>query len=165
MATLEKISQLCDRVLSTVVTAFSILMILVAGLQIVARAVFDLPLSWSEETATYVFIWWVYLGAALAVRTENHLGIDYLVSRFPPRLLRLNTILVYVLMLAFVVLMFRYGIFLTRTTMNDLTPITQIPFGLIFLIQPICGVFMAVFIVEILAREVKSWRRSPEVKS
>ena len=162
MSPLEKISRLCDRILSTVVSVFSVVMVLIAGLQIVARAVFDLPLSWSEETATYMFIWWVYLGAALAVRTKNHLGIDYLVSYFPPRLLRLNTIFVYVLMLAFVVLMFQYGIYLARTTMSDLTPITQIPFGLIFLIQPICGVFMAVFIVEILVREVKSWGQEPE---
>jgi TRAP-type C4-dicarboxylate transport system permease small subunit len=162
MVPLEKISRLCDRILSVVVSVFSIVMVVIAGLQIVARAVFDLPLSWSEETATYMFIWWVYLGAALAVRTKNHLGIDYLVSRFPPRLLRLNTIFVHVLMFSFVVLMFQYGIYLARTTMNDLTPITQIPFGLLFLIQPICGVFMAVFIVEILVREVKSWGQKPE---
>ena len=162
MATLEKISRLCDRILSAAVSVFSVVMVVVAGLQIIARAVFDLPLSWSEETATYMFIWWVYLGAALAVRSKNHLGIDYLVSYFPPRLLRLNNIFIHVLMFGFVVLMFYYGIFLANTSMGDLTPITQIPFGLIFLIQPICGVFMAVFIVEILVKEAKSWGQKPE---
>ncbi len=150
---IEKLSLCCDRALHYGVVVCSVFMVLTAGAQILCRVFLNLPLSWSEETATYLFIWWVYLGAALAVRSQGHLGIDVFVRRLPAGLFRVNAFLLYLLMLVFALLLAGYGFQLARSTMGDLTPITQIPLGLVFLIQPICGLSMAVFIVELILGE------------
>jgi TRAP-type C4-dicarboxylate transport system permease small subunit len=51
--------------------------------QIMGRYVFNYSISWSEEAATFVQVWLVMLGAGLAMRNRNHVGIDLLVVRFP----------------------------------------------------------------------------------
>lgn len=147
-----KIAAVCDMVLTFVVVVFSILMVIISTAQIAAR-ILNFPLSWSEEVATYLFIWWVYLGASLAVRSKSHLGIDNLVRHFPDWLNKINNILIYLLMLIYLGFMFKFGIQLAETSWNEMTPITQIPFGVIFLVQPICAVFMVVFILEIVLKE------------
>lgn len=149
---IEKLAGFCDRVLSLIVLVFSVFMVLIAGAQIVCRELLDMPLSWSEEMATYLFIWWVYLGATLAVRGRNHLGIDIFIKYFNPRLAVVNMVVMHLGMLLFAGFMFYFGIVLMKQTMADLTPITQIPFGLLFLIQPACALCMVIFIVEILIK-------------
>jgi C4-dicarboxylate transporter DctQ subunit len=51
--------------------------------QILGRYVFNYSISWSEEAATFVQVWLVMLGAGLAMRNRNHVGIDLLLVRFP----------------------------------------------------------------------------------
>lgn len=56
--------------------------------QILGRYVFNYSISWSEEAAIFVQVWIVMLGAGLAMRNRNHIGIDLVVARLP-RTLRL----------------------------------------------------------------------------
>jgi TRAP-type C4-dicarboxylate transport system permease small subunit len=158
---LKKIAYWCDRILGIVISIFTVLMVLIAGAQILFRAVFNMPLSWSEEVATYLFVWWVYMGAMLAVRSKSHLGIDVFVRRLPPLLAKINILFIYLCMFGFLVFMFKLGIFLVKSTMNDLTPVTGFPVGIIFLIQPLCAICMIIFIIEILIEEV----RGPDSRS
>ena len=129
------------------VVVFTILMTMISSLQIVTRSMFNVPLSWSEEGATYLFIWWVFLGAALAVRSESHLGMDILTIRLPAKVVSFLKALVYFAIFLYTCAMMGFGGKLVWITMGDLTPITRIPFGVLFLIQPICGFCMAVFII------------------
>jgi TRAP-type C4-dicarboxylate transport system permease small subunit len=41
-------------------------------------------LSWAQELATYMFVWMAKFGAALAVRTGIHVGVDVFVKRMSP---------------------------------------------------------------------------------
>ncbi|WP_029008320.1 TRAP transporter small permease [Azospirillum halopraeferens] len=47
---------------------------------------FGYPLVWSVDLAQLLFVWVAFLGADLALRKRAHIGIDYLVKRFPARL-------------------------------------------------------------------------------
>jgi len=153
-----KIAGICDRILGLTITIFTVLMVFIAGAQIVCRLLFDMPLSWSEEAATYLFVWWVYMGAALAVRTGNHLGIDTLTRLFSRRWARANFVFVHVCMLAFTLLLVGYGMLLAMRTMADLTPVTRVPFGILFFIQPISGGCMTIFVIETMIKEIQAWR-------
>src|SRR3954454_1364965 len=57
--------------------------ILFAG--IMARAVFDQPLVWSDELASILFLWLAMLGMAIAVQRTNHMRLTFFVSLLSPR--------------------------------------------------------------------------------
>jgi tripartite ATP-independent transporter DctM subunit len=56
--------------------------ILLAG--VVARFVFDAPLTWSDELASILFLWLAMLGATIALRRGEHMCLNTLVKRLHP---------------------------------------------------------------------------------
>ena len=52
---------------------------------IVARYAFHNPLIWSDELASLLFLWLAMLGAALALRRNEHMRMTALVNRFGAR--------------------------------------------------------------------------------
>lgn len=80
------------RVLSLVggieaVSGACLLLFIVASIttQVFARYLFGEPLLWTEEAATYAFIWCVFLGAAAGYKRSRHIRIETFVSRLSPR--------------------------------------------------------------------------------
>ena len=57
--------------------------ILLAG--VVARYVFNRPLTWSDELASILFLWLAMLGAAIALRRGEHMRLTTIVNGLPPR--------------------------------------------------------------------------------
>jgi TRAP-type C4-dicarboxylate transport system permease small subunit len=60
----------------------------VALLQVFCRYVLGDALAWPEEAAKYLFVWFVFLGAAMVTRRGQHITIDLLRRSLPPALLR-----------------------------------------------------------------------------
>jgi len=52
---------------------------------IVARAVFNQPIVWSDEFASILFLWLAMLGMAIAVQRTNHMRLTFFVSLLSPR--------------------------------------------------------------------------------
>jgi tripartite ATP-independent transporter DctM subunit len=58
------------------------IVILLAG--VVSRYVFDHPLVWSDELASILFLWLAMLGAAIALRRNEHMRMTAVVGMLPP---------------------------------------------------------------------------------
>ncbi len=61
------------------------LIIITMFTQVIFRYLFNQSLYWSEEIVRYIFVWLVFLGGALVTRDREHIGIDFLLSKFPSR--------------------------------------------------------------------------------
>ena len=59
------------------------MVVLLAG--VVARYVFDAPLTWSDELASILFLWLAMLGAVIALRRSEHMRLTTVVNRLGPR--------------------------------------------------------------------------------
>ena len=59
------------------------MVILVFG-NVVLRYAFNSGISISEELSRWLFVWLTFLGAVVAVRSNQHLGTDMLVGRLGP---------------------------------------------------------------------------------
>ena len=57
--------------------------ILLAG--VVARYVFNRPLTWSDELASILFLWLAMLGAVIALRRGEHMRLTTIVNGLAPR--------------------------------------------------------------------------------
>lgn len=54
-------------------------------LQILLREFFQYSLSWGEELATYLFVWFVFLGASYACRLGAHNRVTFQFKMLPKR--------------------------------------------------------------------------------
>lgn len=52
--------------------------------QVIARYVFNSAFFWADEASRYLFIWLVFVGAAISVRKDEHIYMEVFL-RFAPR--------------------------------------------------------------------------------
>lgn len=58
-------------------------------------------LSWTEELARYLMIWAALLAVSVGIKDKEHVGIQLLIKQFPPRITKLITFVVYIIILVF----------------------------------------------------------------
>lgn len=59
-------------------------MVAVIFTQVVMRFVFNNSLSWSEEFARYLFVWFSWMGVSAGVKDNDHLKVDILAAALGP---------------------------------------------------------------------------------
>ncbi len=130
-----------ERILAVVFIGFTVL----SFAQVVARYVFGYPITWTEEISRYLFVWVVFVGAGVAERYRAHVTLDFLVSRFSPRLNHWLTLLNGFLCIAMVLILFVwYGWSLTLVSMRQHSPFGGPPVGFATMAIPVGGLLMVV---------------------
>ncbi|MFI5341680.1 MAG: TRAP transporter small permease [Candidatus Methylomirabilales bacterium] len=130
---MEKALAGIDWVLDKVTLAILILLNLVVGAQVFARYVLNHSLFWSEELARYLFIWLVFLSAAMVLRQDRHIQVSVFVDMLPASMKRAIIILGDLLMLGFVLVVFVESIRLAGMVWTVLTAAMEIPWTLVYL--------------------------------
>lgn len=69
------------RIVDAVAVMLLVAMIALIAFQILGRYVFNYSIAWSEEAAIFVQVWLVMLGAGIAMRNGNHVGVDVIIDR------------------------------------------------------------------------------------
>ena len=59
--------------------------VIVMFAQVFFRYVLNNSLSWSEEVVRFLFIWLTFFGAAINIRDQWHIRVDFFVTRLPKR--------------------------------------------------------------------------------
>ncbi len=72
------------RLISYLIAALLAVMVVLVFGNVVMRYVFNSGFSISEELSRWLFVWLTFLGAVVAVRSNQHLGTDMLVGRLGP---------------------------------------------------------------------------------
>jgi tripartite ATP-independent transporter DctM subunit len=88
----------------TAIVVLAEVLILFTG--IVARAVFERPIVWSDELASILFLWLAMLGSAIAVQRQHHMRLTFFVATLSPRLRLVAETLAVATVLLFFVLIF-----------------------------------------------------------
>lgn len=86
------------------------IMIINVSLGVFYRYVLNNPLVWTEELARFLMIWFAFIGMSLAMKEEMHVGINVIIDLFPDKLKFLCKIVGNVLIMVFLVVLFRYSI-------------------------------------------------------
>ncbi len=126
---LSGLDWILDRITLLLLTA----LLLVVGGQIFSRYVLNHSLFWSEELARYLFIWLVFLSAAMVLRREGHIQVSFFVERLAPGLRRAIAILVDLLLLWFTATIFVQSIRLASMVWTVPTAAMEIPWTLVYL--------------------------------
>jgi TRAP-type C4-dicarboxylate transport system permease small subunit len=126
-------------------------MSLVVLWQVFVRFVLNWNNSWTELTAIMIMSWFIFLGAAVGVRENYHLGFDVLLYVLPKGSKKILRTISDVAVLAFAVGMIVYGIDLMRLQWEEKMPSLGISGAFRYLPLAAGGVLIALFSIERMA--------------
>jgi TRAP-type C4-dicarboxylate transport system permease small subunit len=136
-----------------VVVALVAMVIMVFG-NVVLRYAFNSGITVSEEMSRYCFIWLTYIGAMIAMRDREHLGVDTLVKHLPRTGKKVCLFISEALML-FVNVLFFIGTWkMHELQVTNVSPVVGISMIWIYGIGYVVAVVMALFNLVVLWRLV-----------
>jgi len=89
--------------------ALILLMVVAITVQVFTRYALGRPIAWVEESATYAFIWVVFVGASLGLKRGRHIVIATFGSHLPSHIAGAMRMLVWMLVLIMLVVMIVQG--------------------------------------------------------
>jgi TRAP-type C4-dicarboxylate transport system permease small subunit len=154
-----------EKALDALAVVLFALMFAVIMLQITLRYVFNRPLVFSDELATYFFVWISFLGWTMATRRRVHIGIGVIADRLPPLGRRWLHAAWCVATVLFALALLAIGIAAVRR--NADVQMVSIDFALwpVYLVVPLAALFLLAyavrdFIVVLRHRDVRATEAS-----
>lgn len=112
--------------------------------EVIFRYVFLAPITWYDEFAGYMLVWVTFLGSVVALHQRRHIGFETVVEALPPMWQRAVTLLVYLLIIAFQVVLIVYGWRLTFELKGEMAITLPIPIGFVHVVLPLSGLLMLI---------------------
>ena len=116
--------------------------------QVIVRFILNWNNSWTEVTAVMVMSWFIFLGAAVGVRENYHLGFDVLLYVLPKGSKKVLRTISDIVVLGFAIGMIIYGITLMRLQWTERMPSLGISGAFRYLPLTVGGVLISLFSVE-----------------
>lgn len=148
-----------DTTLKSVMVAMLVVLIVSVGANVFGRFVLNQSLAASDELARFLFIWVIFLGAALAHLHREHIAVDLLVQRLPPSMHRGATVLQEVLILVLMVALL-VSAREVMATAPGASPLLGVPYNWINVAVPVAAVVMVLITVHRIAAAVRPERTS-----
>lgn len=145
---MQRLTKYIDRVLTTFLMFLMAFMVIVVSWQVVTRFVLQTPSSFTEELARFLLIWIGLLGAAYALRTKAHLGIDILSTRLTGFRKQVIDITVHTIIILFSTLIMIIGglrLVVLTINLNQISAAMGVKMGYIYLVIPISGLLMVYY--------------------
>jgi len=73
---------------------------------------FGQPMAWAQDGAIFIFVWFVFFSADIAMRGNKLVAVTILTEKLPPRVQNWIAAVNYAIIAGFVVFMIRYSVFL-----------------------------------------------------
>jgi len=109
--------------------------------QVFCRFLLGFSLTWSEEVGRYLLIWISFTGFGVLAKEKKMMAIMLVVDLLPVKLKITAKILADLLSIMFMAIVCYYGFLLVGLTMTQVTVVTEIPMGYVYLVIPIGAAF------------------------
>lgn len=141
------------RILEVIVCVILLVLVLDVLLGVFTRFVLGQQIRWTEELAIYLLIWVSFLGAAVAYADNSHLGVDYVVEKFPPAMKLVAHKVAHVVVILFALYGMLYGGYSLVTesaASGQISAAVRIPLAWVYVAAPLTGAFFILFGVHAL---------------
>ena len=135
---IEKIEVVLEWISSIVLVS----LLFIVWAQITFRYIFNNSLAWTEESARYLMIWGVLLGANLAFLKGYFISINLFVHRLPVKLQIAFRVLRKLLALFFTGILCYYGVYLCKMGTRMQSPALGIEYIWVYISVPIGAALM-----------------------
>jgi len=124
-------------------------------LGVFSRYVMRSTFTWYDEIARLLFVWIVFLGAAVGVRRSGHFRLQLVVDRFPPGLRRAADIFGVLAIMVFGGVLIQQGWKLVELGQFQQTPVMGLSKGYVYASVPVGGALVIVYSLRHLWRAVR----------
>lgn len=138
-----------------VITTFTLVLFVVL-LQIVTREVFRTPISWSEESARFLYLWMVFLGISMITKKRKNICIEIIQNLFKNKGRIVYDIIVSAITLIMSCYLFYYFIEYVEFSMGVRTTALQIQYGFVYLCAPIGMLLCIIRCVQLIVSDIKA---------
>jgi TRAP-type C4-dicarboxylate transport system permease small subunit len=132
----------------TILVVLMVGMLIFGFLQVFSRFILKAPIGWSEELLTYSFTWASFIGASAAIYTNSHFSVDLVTKHFPPKMLKVVRLAVWILICVFSVFLLVMGVRLALANQIQRMNILPISMFWAYLAMPIAGAFILIHGIE-----------------
>ncbi|SNS99900.1 TRAP transporter small permease [Tropicimonas sediminicola] len=161
MKTIGRALELSCMALRVIIGVLVGLLTIPVGMQVISRYTGIIPVYlWTEELATFIFVWIVMLGSMLAVWDRTHFDVHVLPEATSPLGRLLQQGFVHVMVSAFAILFIWYGIGYTEFGSIQHSVMLRMNMALTYVTVPVAGVGWALFSLYHLSEEVRIYRDS-----
>jgi len=137
-----------NKILKYVLVFTFLLLIITVLLQVFSRYALTVTIPWTEDGARLILIFVTFLGAAVALRDNEHIAITFLFKKIPTKYKNYVSIFFNLIILFFLIFFIKGS--LEMTFMNWILPVVSFPklkIGYVYLILPISAFLMVYFLI------------------
>jgi TRAP-type transport system small permease protein len=145
------LTRLCDAVVETAKAFLGLCMGAIVLITVGAvwwRYVLNAPVAWIEQVSNMLFIWIVFVGAAVLYRQQLHIAVDVFVRMLPDRLIGIAFWMIELANLAFIAILFVYSLKLSIDVLGNTTGALDITPAWYYFSAPVACAMMMLFFVE-----------------
>lgn len=159
MKILNQIKAVFDKILEVLgIICLSIMTVMIVY-QVVARYVFNSPSAISEAMAQFLFVWMIMFGSAYVYGTLEHLTIDLLKDKFPPRMNMIVEVITNICLFAFVLLICVIGGWkYTTGQVKQIDAALHISKSIMYASVPFTGIITMYYAVYNCVRSVRNYK-------
>ena len=147
------------RALSQIVEGLLLVMMVVLCLDVFlgvfSRYVMARTFTWYDEIARLLFVWIVFLGAAVGVRRSAHFRLHLVLDRFPPGLGRVAHVVGVLVVMGFGLLMIQQGWKLVELGQFQRTPVMGLSKQYVYASVPAGGALIILYSLPHLWRALR----------
>lgn len=126
---LESFSDKLNRVCEILVTVFIAVLIIIMSVAVVLRYGFGFTLSWSDALARYMLVWSTFLGAAVAVKADQHIHLTLVQDAFSEKIKNAIILFAYASFLFLCIFLFKSGIDVIKLVLPQKESVMPISMG------------------------------------
>src|SRR3712207_4835011 len=82
---ISAIAEAVTRVVNAVLGGLIAVIVVITVAAVWWRYALNSPIAWTEQVSNMLFVWIVFLGAAVLYRQKLHIGVDMFVNMLPAR--------------------------------------------------------------------------------
>ena len=159
MKVLDTIKKIFDKILEILGTITLGIMSILVVYQVIVRYIFNAPSTFSGVLSQYLFVWMIMFGSAYVYGTLEHLTIDILKDKFPPRMNMIVEVITNICLFAFVLLICVIGGYLYTTgQVKQIDAALHISKAIMYASVPFTGVITMYYAIYNCVRSVRNYR-------
>jgi TRAP-type C4-dicarboxylate transport system permease small subunit len=144
---INQLSTKTDQVTRYVIAFLLAAMSVLVFMQVLFRYAINAPLDWSEELASFAFVWMGLLGASVGLRSEDHPRLDILVSCLPEPMKKIAKVLVNSSIIFTLVILLFFGYRLTLSMKIQSTAALGYSVSFAYAVLPISALIMLIHVI------------------
>ncbi|WP_108658728.1 TRAP transporter small permease [Acuticoccus kandeliae] len=156
MTLVRKLLDASEMLLAALCVAAFFAMFVLGVATVVFRFLLSSSLAFPDELIRYLFVWAMFLGAAIALRRNLHAAIGIVVENLPGAAKRVALILATLVSIAFFLVLVSKGWLLTLRVVPQISPALEVSMAWVYAAVPVGAAFMLIYAVELLVHQVRA---------